>query len=52
MVYHLLALAGPMDRNSTENLNYVESELKNAKFDLRIDAGRFYLSLFEQETRN
>ena len=49
MVRHFVALAGPLDKNSADNLNYIESELKNAKFDIRIDAGRFYLSLFEQE---
>ena len=52
MVRHFVALAGPLDKNSADNLNYIESELKNAKCDIRIDAGRFYLSLFEQESRD
>lgn len=52
MLSHLVMLATPLKPDGKTNLNFVDAEMKNAKFDFRVDGGRIYVSLFEQESRD
>jgi hypothetical protein len=47
VIRHLLELSQPMSRERKENLNFVENEMRGNSFNLQLDAGRIYISLFE-----
>jgi len=52
MVRHLMTLAKPATNEHKENLNFVNNEMKNCNFELSLEAGRIYVSLFEQAGRD
>jgi hypothetical protein len=52
MVRHLMVLAKPAINEHKENLNFVNNEMKNCNFELSLEAGRIYVSLFEQASRD
>jgi len=52
MLRYLATLAPPLKQEGMTNLNFVDAEMKSAKFDFRVDGGRIYVSLFEQESRD